>query len=93
MHTLTLVVFIYACVLNIIGYILMSVDKDLAVKRKRRIPEKRLFGTAWLGGALGVLIGMYHKHHKTQHTTFTAGIPFILVVNIVIFGFIIVRFG
>lgn len=93
MNGLTWLLFVYACILNVLGYSFMSSDKQRAVRHKRRIPERRLFLTAWLGGALGVLICMYNKRHKTQHPTFTAGIPFILLVNLFVFGFIVVRFG
>ncbi|MGZ9586550.1 DUF1294 domain-containing protein [Paenibacillus marinisediminis] len=93
MNGLTWVVFGYACIVNALGYAWMAADKRRASRRKRRIPERQLFLTAWLGGALGVLIGMYNKRHKTQHVTFTAGIPFILLVNLLVYGFIIIRFG
>ncbi|MCY9515145.1 DUF1294 domain-containing protein [Paenibacillus apiarius] len=89
----TLVVFIYLLIVNIVGYQMMVIDKKRAVRQRYRIPERKLFLTAWLGGALGVLTGMYNKRHKTQHATFTAGIPFILLINIVMFGFILLRFG
>ena len=89
----TWVVFVYACILNALGYGWTVADKHRAVHRKRRISERRLFLTAWLGGALGILIAVYNKRHKTQHQTFTAGIPFILVVNLIVYGFIVVRFG
>lgn len=93
MNIVTWIVFIYACVINIWGYARMSEDKRRAVKHKRRIPERDLFLMAWLGGALGVLLCMYNKRHKTQHQTFTAGIPFILLVNLFVYGFIIVKLG
>lgn len=93
MNMLIWIVFIYICVINIWGYSRMAEDKRRAVKHKRRIPERELFLLAWLGGALGVLLGMHNKRHKTQHQSFTAGIPFILIVNLIVFGFIIVKFG
>lgn len=72
---------------------MMAVDKQRAQKRRHRIPERKLFLSAWLGGALGVLTAMYNKRHKTEHVTFTSGVPFILLVNMLVFGFILVRFG
>ncbi|WGU92554.1 DUF1294 domain-containing protein [Paenibacillus dendritiformis] len=89
----TLLVFVYLLAVNIAGYQMMAADKRRAIRHRRRIPERRLFLTAWLGGALGVLTGMYNQRHKTQHVTFTAGIPFILIVNIVVFGYLFVKIG
>ncbi|MCR8846471.1 DUF1294 domain-containing protein [Paenibacillus sp. SC116] len=93
MKDMAIIVFIYMCILNLVGYGMMSNDKRRATRNKRRIPERNLFMVAWLGGALGVLTGMYQKRHKTQHTTFTAGIPFILLVNLFVYGFVIVKLG
>ncbi|GAC44078.1 DUF1294 domain-containing protein [Paenibacillus popilliae] len=89
----TMLVFLYLLAVNIAGYQMMAVDKRRAIRHRRRIPERRLFLAAWLGGALGVLSGMYNQRHKTQHVSFTAGIPFILIVNIVVFGFICIKIG
>ncbi|MDK8183408.1 MULTISPECIES: DUF1294 domain-containing protein [unclassified Paenibacillus] len=88
-----LIIFVYAFVLNVIGYQLMVIDKQKAVKHRRRIPERKLFLTGWLGGALGILLAMYKKRHKTQHVSFTAGVPFILFVNVIVYSFIIIKFG
>ncbi len=38
--------------------------------------------TALIGGALGILIGMYTFRHKTKHKKFTIGVPVLLIVNI-----------
>ena len=60
----------------------MSNDKSRARKREHRIPEKTLFITAWLGGALGMLLGMQIFRHKTKHRAFTVGIPMILLLHV-----------
>ena len=77
------IVWIYLLVINIIGFLIMGVDKVKAKADAWRIPEKTLFITAFLGGALGVWWGMYHFHHKTRHWYFKLGIPCIVVMNIV----------
>lgn len=74
-------VIIYLIVINIIGFSQMLYDKKQAIASQRRIPEKRLFLVAALGGALGSLIGMQVARHKTKHWSFLVGIPFLLVVN------------
>ena len=41
----------------------------------------------FMGGALGVLIAMYRKRHKTRHTSFRIGIPLLLLLNILLYGY------
>ena len=61
----------------------MLVDKFKARKNLWRIPEKTLFLVAALGGSIGSLLGMYLVRHKTQHLTFTLGMPLILALQVV----------
>ncbi len=61
----------------------MLVDKFKAKKNLWRIPEKTLFLVAALGGSVGSLLGMYLVRHKTQHLTFTLGMPLILALQVV----------
>lgn len=63
-------------------FAMMGIDKALAKRGAWRVPEKTLFLLALLGGALGGIIGMYFFRHKTRHTSFKAGLPMLLIVNI-----------
>lgn len=74
----------YLLVINLDGFILMGTDKSRARRGKRRIPEATLFLVAALGGSPGVLAGMYAFRHKTQHDSFTIGIPLILFFEAVL---------
>lgn len=65
----------------------MSEDKIKARKRRERVPEKTLFLLAAMGGALGVLIAMYRKRHKTRHMSFRIGIPLLLLLNIFLYSY------
>ncbi|MNY71835.1 hypothetical protein D3C86_2102660 [compost metagenome] len=65
----------------------MSEDKNKARKRRERVPEKTLFLLAAMGGALGVLIAMYRKRHKTRHMSFRIGIPLLLLLNIFLYSY------
>lgn len=78
----------YVIVINIIGFILMGVDKLRARRRKYRIPERTLFLIAIFLGSIGVLIGMYVFRHKTKHLSFSIGIPAILVVQLLCISFL-----
>lgn len=76
----------YLLLLNAYAFVLMGIDKRRAARRdnRRRIPEKRLFGTAFLGGSAGILAGMKVWRHKTQHRSFAVGIPYLVAVHLII---------
>ncbi|MBC5840508.1 DUF1294 domain-containing protein [Flavobacterium sp. F-380] len=57
-------------ILSILGFVSTGYDKNLAKKRKRRIPEKTLLSIAALGGSFGVGIAMLLFRHKTAKATF-----------------------
>ncbi|WP_150274744.1 DUF1294 domain-containing protein [Paenibacillus tepidiphilus] len=80
-------ILLWFVIINVIGYVVMAEDKDKARKRRDRVPEKTLFLLALMGGALGVLIAMYRKRHKTRHASFRIGIPLLLVLNFVLYGY------
>jgi uncharacterized membrane protein YsdA (DUF1294 family) len=81
------VVMVWFAVINMIGYLVMSEDKNKARSRRQRVPEKTLFLLAAMGGALGVLVAMYRKRHKTRHTSFRIGIPLLLLLNVVLYSY------
>lgn len=74
--------FYYLCIINVIGFFLMGLDKWKAKNRKWRVAEKTLFLTAVIGGSLGCLMGMYTFRHKTKHYHFTVGMPAIFVIQV-----------
>lgn len=90
MHALT-VVFIYLGILNLVGLLLMGLDKVLAIHRRDRIPEAVLFTIAVIGGSIGTLIGMFAFRHKTRHPAFRIGLPLLLLVQIVLI--VLLRFS
>lgn len=69
--------------INVIGFLMMGIDKQKAIKHKWRIPEKTLFLTALLLGSLGIFCGMYVFRHKTRHWYFVIGIPLIFIIQTV----------
>nr|WP_239635419.1 DUF1294 domain-containing protein [Paenibacillus sp. H1-7] len=73
----------YLAVLNIAGFMMMGYDKSQAVHHGRRVPEKRLFAVAAVGGALGAWLGMKIYRHKTKHLSFVIGLPVLFVLNMV----------
>ncbi len=74
---------IYLIIINIVGFLIMFIDKRKAEKGKWRIPEKTLFIITALGGGIGTIAGMYTFRHKTQKPEFTIGLPFITALEII----------
>lgn len=72
---------VYIVIINIVGFAVMGIDKKRAIRGAWRISEASLFLTAFLGGALGCILGMRHFHHKTKHWYFKYGMPIIFIVE------------
>jgi len=75
-------ILIYLLTINLFGFLIMLIDKQRAVHKEWRIPEKTLLGISILGGSIGMLLGMSSFRHKTKHKKFTVGIPFILIMQV-----------
>ncbi len=74
---------IYFIIINLIGFVLMGVDKKRAIRGAWRISEATLFTIAILGGALGCTLGMQQFRHKTKHWYFKYGMPAIFILETV----------
>lgn len=72
----------YLAAINLTGFFVMAVDKHKARRAESRISERCLFAVAWIGGSMGVLLGIYVFRHKTLHKRFTIGVPFIIAAQI-----------
>lgn len=75
-------ILIYLLTINLFGFLIMLIDKQRAVHKEWRIPEKTLIGISILGGSIGMLLGMSSFRHKTKHKKFTMGVPFILIMQV-----------
>ncbi|MHC5268948.1 DUF1294 domain-containing protein [Enterococcus sp. LJL98] len=74
----------YLIVINLFSISLMYQDKQKALKKQWRIPEKTLFTVAFFGGSIGILLGGRLFHHKTNKRAFKYGIPFIIFFQILL---------
>ena len=79
----------YIILVNLIGFLLMGIDKRKAIKHAFRIPEATLFIIAIIGGSLGSIAGMYLFRHKTRHWYFVYGMPLILLRQIALILFVL----
>ncbi len=83
-----LITFIYLLIVNIVGFAMMGIDKQKAIRGAWRIPEASLFMAAILGGSIGCILGMQLFRHKTKHWYFKYGMPAILILQLVILLYI-----
>ncbi|MBS5858357.1 MAG: DUF1294 domain-containing protein [Clostridia bacterium] len=77
-------IIIYLIIINILGFLLMFIDKQKAKKGAWRIPEKTLFIATTLGGGIGTIAGMYIFRHKTQKLNFVVGLPLITILEVLL---------
>ena len=82
---------IYFIVMNLLGFLMMYIDKKKAIKGKWRISEKSLFIVTLLGGGIGTNVGMNMFRHKTKKMRFSIGFPTILIVEIALIIYLIIR--
>ena len=81
----------YLLIVNATGFLVMTLDKLLAKKKAWRIPERTLMGLAMIGGSIGVWFAMYAVRHKTRHIKFYLGVPAILIGQIGIILYLLLR--
>lgn len=70
--------------INVIAFLAFGWDKRSAETRRRRIPERTLLTLAFVGGALGALLGQQIFRHKTQKQPFRALLWLAAFANIAI---------
>ncbi|MBN1068749.1 DUF1294 domain-containing protein [Clostridium cagae] len=75
------IVLIYLLFINFIGFCIMLIDKNRAIHKEWRVPEKTLIGISIIGGSIGMLLGMFTFRHKTKHLKFLLGIPVIIIIQ------------
>ena len=84
-------ILIVAVILNCVSFFLMAHDKQCAKQGRRRVPEKTLFLSAALFGALGGTAGMWIFRHKTRHWYFRVFFPLMLFFQAALLGYGICR--
>lgn len=84
-------ILLYFLIVNVIGFFAMGIDKWKAKNNAWRIPENTLFVITALGGGIGTIAGMYTFRHKTKKARFTLGLPAILVLEIVLIVYELIK--
>ena len=72
----------YLAAINVVTFLVYGLDKWKAKQGAWRIKEATLLILAAVGGSIGALLGMQTFRHKTKHLQFTVGVPLILLVQI-----------
>lgn len=85
-------IIMYLLIINLIGLLIMYIDKKKSKYGRWRIPEKTLLIIALLGGSIGTISGMYLFRHKTQKLKFTLGFPTILISEIIIITYFLIKY-
>lgn len=84
-------ILIYLVVINLFAFFLMWLDKRRAQKGEWRISENGLLMAGVLGGCPGAIAGMYKFRHKTKKPKFYIGLPTILVTQIVLVIYLVIK--
>lgn len=84
-------ILLYFLIINVIGFFAMGIDKWKAKNNAWRIPENTLFVITALGGGIGTIAGMYTFRHKTKKARFNLGLPAILVLEIVLIVYELIK--
>lgn len=84
-------IILYFVIINLLGFVIMFADKKKAEKGKWRVPEKTLFIITLLGGGIGTNIGMYKFRHKTKKARFYIGFPTILVIEVILIVYFLLK--
>ena len=91
MPTIRTILYIWLIGVNLALFLVMGADKRAAKRRSRRVPENSLLALAVLGGSVGGILGMLIFRHKTRHPAFYIGYPAILLIELALTYFLVLR--
>jgi len=78
------VFYCYLIIINLITCLAFAIDKIKARFGLWRIRESTLLFLAFIGGAAGGLLAMYVCRHKIRTPRFAYGVPFLLIVQVLV---------
>ena len=83
--------YIYLAIISLVSIFATVVDKLFSKIRSRRVSEAALLALSAVGGSLAMIITMLLIRHKTKHAKFMVGIPFIILLQIIVAAIIFFR--
>lgn len=75
---------IYLLAMNVLSFVCLRSDKKRANFSRYKIGARTFYVLSLLGGALGVLIGMYYYRYLTEKPLFRYGVPVVLILQLLI---------
>ncbi|MHA1864163.1 MAG: DUF1294 domain-containing protein [Candidatus Thorarchaeota archaeon] len=83
---------IYVIIINVIAFSAMWWDKRKASQHEWRVAEATLHILGMLGGALGIIGGMFRFRHKTKKRHFQAITIIGLIVSFIIYWITVTQY-
>ncbi len=84
--------YLYFALISVVALVVTVYDKVISKKPGvRRVPEATLLLISALGGSLCMFVTMLSIRHKTKHAKFMIGIPLIMLLQIGIIVFVILK--
>jgi uncharacterized membrane protein YsdA (DUF1294 family) len=80
---------LYILFINIVAFSAIWWDKRKASKHQWRVAEATLHVLGFIGGALGIIGGMYRFRHKTQKRSFQAIALIGLIISCIIYWLLV----
>ncbi|MFW9962057.1 MAG: DUF1294 domain-containing protein [Candidatus Sifarchaeia archaeon] len=81
------IILTYLVLVNILAFLTMWWDKRKAKKEEWRVSEATLLIMSFIGGAIGILIGMFRFRHKTRKRAFQIIAVLGLIASLIIYWF------
>lgn len=79
---------VYLACINVFSGLIFSIDKQAAIKGRRRIPERTLHLLEVLGGAFANLLLMYTLRHKNRKFSYWFWTWLVMIGWVVVIGFL-----
>lgn len=77
--------------INLGTFILYYVDKQRAIRRQYRIPERTLLLASFSLGGVGAWLGMSTFRHKTKHWKFKLSVPVAALITLAALYLVLAR--
>lgn len=85
------ILIIYFICISLVAIVVTVYDKLSAIRNRWRISEHTLFAISALGGSVAMLITMLLIRHKTRKASFMVTVPLIIVLQIAVAVFVMVK--
>ncbi|MHA2025938.1 MAG: DUF1294 domain-containing protein [Candidatus Thorarchaeota archaeon] len=83
---------LYIIAINIAAFLAILWDKRKASQHEWRVAEATLHILGFLGGAIGIIGGMFRFRHKTQKRSFQAITILGLIVSLIVYWFVLTQY-